>query len=76
MKLLYTPLLAELQVGDILVTSGVGGGLPPDIPAARIKQIDMDSITVVPLFNPSETEIVKILLYDVAPTPETMKELQ
>ena len=76
LKLMFTPLLAELHEGDILVTSGVGGGLPPDIPAARIKTIEMDSITVVPLFTPSQIEIVKILLYDFAPSAQTLKELQ
>ena len=76
LKLLFTPLLAELQIGDIMVTSGVGGGLPPDIPVARIKQIEMDSITAVPLFNSSEIEIVKIILYDVSPSEKDMKELQ
>ena len=76
MKLLFTPLLAELHEGDVLVTSGVGGGLPSDIPAARIKKMDMDSISAVPLFNPSEIEIVKILLYDSALAPETLEELQ
>lgn len=76
LKLLFTPLLAELQVGDIMVTSGVGGGLPPDIPVASVKQIEMDSIIAVPLFNPSEIEIVKIILYDISPSEKDIKELQ
>ena len=76
LKLLFAPLLAELHEGDILVTSGVGGGLPADIPAARIKKIEMDSITAIPLFTPSQIEIVKILLYDITPSAETLRELK
>lgn len=76
LKLIFTPLLAELHKGDILVTSGVGGGLPPDIPVARIKKIGMDSISAVPLFRTSNIEIVKIILYDVFPSEQILKELE
>lgn len=76
LKLIFTPLLAELQPGDLLVTSGIGGGLPPDIPIARIKEIKMDSITATPLFNSSEIEIVKILLYDITPSDQDLKDMQ
>jgi len=76
LKLIFTPLLAELHKGDILVTSGVGGGLPPDIPVARIKKIGMDTITASPLFKTSNIEIVKIILYDIAPSEQTLKELE
>jgi len=76
LKLIFTPLLAELHRGDLLVTSGVGGGLPPDIPIARIKRTNTDTITAEPLYNPSKLEIVKILMYDVAPSEQTLKEME
>jgi len=76
MKLLYTPLLAELQPGDLLVTSGIGGGIPANIPIARIKNIEMDSITATPLFNTQKLEMVKIIIYDITPTTDDMKELE
>lgn len=76
LKLIFTPPLAELQVGDLLLTSGVGGGLPPDLPIARIKETKMDSITATPLFNTSKIEIVKILIYDIAPSNEDLKDMQ
>ena len=76
LKLIFTPLLAELHKDDILVTSGVGGGLPPDLPIARIIKADVDSITAVPLFNPSKLEIVKIIAYDVMPDAETAEVLE
>ncbi len=76
LQLIFTPLLAELHKGDILVTSGVGGGLPPDIPIAKITKVDVDKITAVPLFTPSKIEIVKIIAYDIMPDKETLEELQ
>ena len=76
MNLIFPPLMAELHKGDILVTSGSGGGLPPDIPVAKIKRAGVDTITAAPLFSPSELEIVKIIAYDVLPDKETAKELE
>lgn len=76
LKLIFTPLLAELHKGDLLVTSGIGGGLPPDLPIARITKADVDTITAVPLFTPSQLEIVKIIAYDVLPNTETFEVLE
>lgn len=76
LKLIFTPLMAELHKGDLLVTSGIGGGLPPDIPVARIKKAGIDTITATPLFTSSEIEIVKIIAYDVAPDEKTAEELE
>ena len=76
MNLIFPPLMAELHKDDILVTSGAGGGLPPDIPVAKIKRAGVDTITAAPLFSPSELEIVKIIAYDVMPDKETAKELE
>ena len=76
LSLIFTPLLAELHKGDLLVTSGVGGGLPPDIPVARIKRVGVENITTVPLFSASSLEIVKIIAYDIMPDAATAEELQ
>ncbi len=76
LSLIFTPLLAELHKGDLLVTSGVGGGLPPDIPVARIKRVGVENITAVPLFSASSLEIVKVIAYDIMPAAATAEELQ
>ena len=76
LSLIFTPLLAELHKGDLLVTSGIGGGLPPDIPVARIKRVGVENITAVPLFSASSLEIVKIIAYDIMPDAPTAEELQ
>lgn len=76
LKLIFTPLLAELHKGDMLVTSGVGGGLPPDIPVARISKAGVENTFATPLFSTSQLEIVKIIAYDVMPDLEQTKELE
>lgn len=76
LKLIFTPLLAELHKGDLLVTSGVGGGLPADIPVARVQKVSLDGITATPLFIPSKLEIVKIIAYDITPDKETAGVLE
>ena len=76
LTLIFTPLLANLHKGDLLVTSGVGGGLPADIPIARITKVDVDKITAIPLFTPTNIEIIKIIAYDITPDTKTSKELE
>lgn len=76
LKLIFTPLLSSFKKGDILVTSGIGGGIPANIPVARIKTTDLDNITATPLFNPTKIEYIKIIAYDITPPQETLKELQ
>ena len=76
LNLIFTPLLAELKKGDLLVTSSIGGGLPPNIPVAKIKKIDVDKIIALPLFTPTKVEIVKIIAYDITPSLEEKEALQ
>lgn len=76
LKLIFTPLMAELHKGDILVTSGIGGGLPPDIPVARIKKAGIDAIIATPLFTTSKLEIVKIIAYDLGADGSSVGDLE
>ena len=76
LKLIFTPLLAELHKGDELVTSGIGGGLPANIPVAIIKHAGVDNIIARPLFHTSQIEIVKIIAYDILPDAQTLKDLE
>ena len=65
-----------VKKGDLLVTSSIGGGLPPNIPVAKIKKIDVDKIIALPLFTPTKIEIVKIIAYDITPSLEEKEALQ
>jgi rod shape-determining protein MreC len=42
MSLRYMPVSADLQEGDVLVTSGIDGIYPADLPVAKIKKIERD----------------------------------
>jgi rod shape-determining protein MreC len=43
--------------GDILVTSGVGGIFPPDVPVARVIRIETDTTIARPLADPGLVDI-------------------
>lgn len=47
--------------GDILVTSGVGGIYPPNIPVARVTRIEGDRTIARPLADPPEIDYAIIL---------------
>ncbi len=38
----YVPTDADIQVGDLLVTSGLGGRFPPDYPVAKVVSVEHD----------------------------------
>lgn len=47
--------------GDVLVTSGVGGVYPPDIPVAVVVAVDGDRTVAKPLADPSNVEYAMVL---------------
>jgi rod shape-determining protein MreC len=40
----YLPANADIRVGDVLVTSGLGGVFPPGYPVARITEVHKDAV--------------------------------
>lgn len=42
LALRYMPVSADIQVGDVLVTSGIDGTYPPGLPVARVSRIERD----------------------------------
>jgi rod shape-determining protein MreC len=40
----YLPANADIRVGDVLVTSGLGGVFPPGYPVARVTQVHRDAV--------------------------------
>jgi hypothetical protein len=44
--------------GDVLVTSGVGGIFPPDIPVARVSRIEGENAIALPVADPSHSDRV------------------
>lgn len=44
LELRYAPITADLQEGDVLETSGIGGTYPPGLPVAKITHIERDPV--------------------------------
>jgi rod shape-determining protein MreC len=47
--------------GDILVTSGIGGIFPPDIPVARVTRIEGDAAVARPISDPARIDFALVL---------------
>lgn len=67
--------------GDVLVTSGVGGVYPPDIPVAVVVTVSGDRTVAKPLADPSNVEYAVVLpvyqpLADTPLTEETENALR
>jgi rod shape-determining protein MreC len=42
LALRYMPISSDIQVGDVLVTSGIDGTYPPGLPVAKVTQVQRD----------------------------------
>ena len=78
LELRYVNSLADLDVGDHLITSGIDGTYPPGIPVAIITKIDRSSdnsgaiIACKPIAKLNHYRHLSVLLYqpnNIAPTP-------
>ena len=63
----YTPVNAEIEVGDVMVTSGLDGTYPPGLPVARVTQVERNPaypfarITCTPLAGVDKNRQLLIL---------------
>jgi rod shape-determining protein MreC len=60
---------AALKRGDLLVTSGVGGVFPPDIPAAVVTGVSGELATARPLADPARLDFAVVLRQMEEPPP-------
>jgi len=67
LRLLFLPRGTRVQVGDRLLTSGHGGVFPPDLPVARVSEIDSDYIYLEPLGFLDKLDFVRIMAYQAVP---------
>ncbi len=64
-KLVFTPLDAEISVGDRIVTSGVSGVFPAGLPIGYVSSIVKNEIKVKLFASLEKLEYVKIVNYDI-----------
>ncbi len=48
------------RAGDVLVTSGIGGIFPPDVPVARVIRIEGDTAVARPVADPSRIDFAVV----------------
>ena len=64
-KLIFTPLDAEINVGDRVVTSGVSGVFPAGLPVGEVVSVSKNEIRVKPFVPREKLEYIKIVRYGI-----------
>ena len=62
-KMVFTPLDADLDVGDRIVTSGVAGVFPVGLPVGKVISVDKHEIRVKPFGNLEKLDYIKLVDY-------------
>lgn len=76
-QLKFLPLDMKINVGDMLLTSGMGGVFPPDLPVGKIIEISVEGESRVKLSaNLYRLNYVSIVDYEIAPAPEALSVLE
>lgn len=69
-QLIFMRSTTDVQEGDIIVTSGVGGMFPAGLPIGFIGSINGNKVEVEPMADLSRVEYVRIVDYGLAPDAE------
>ncbi len=69
-QLIFMRSTTDVQEGDIVVTSGVGGMFPAGLPIGFISSINGNRVEVEPMADLSRIEYVRIVDYGLAPDAE------
>ena len=64
-KLIFTPLDAEINVGDRVVTSGVSGVFPAGLPIGEVVSVSKNEMRVKPFVSREKLEYIKIVKYGI-----------
>ena len=62
-KLIFTPLDADINVGDRIVTSGVAGVFPAGLPIGKVVKVSKGEIAVKPFSSLEQLEYIKLVNY-------------
>lgn len=74
-KMIFIPLEADVKEGDKIVTSGLGGVVPPGLPVGVVIKVDKDGAVVRPYDRLNRLEYVQIVDYHLPdPTDELFAE--
>ncbi|MDG1858297.1 MAG: rod shape-determining protein MreC, partial [Emcibacteraceae bacterium] len=63
------------NVGDQIVTSGMGGIFPPDLPVGEVSEItDFGAIKIQPSVNLNRLNYVSVIEYEIASFPTLIEQ--
>ncbi|MGC6518119.1 MAG: rod shape-determining protein MreC [Candidatus Puniceispirillaceae bacterium] len=60
----FLPLEAQPEIGELVLTSGHGGILPPGVPVGRVRSVSEDHITIEPSVVLNQISFVSVLTRD------------
>jgi rod shape-determining protein MreC len=66
----FLPVNPSYQIGDLVLTSGDGGLVPPGLLVGRISSADKRKVSVEPFVDWSRLDYLSVLLYDGLPEPD------
>lgn len=64
----FLPRNSLVEVGDMIVTSGHGGVLPPDLPVGNVAKVGQSDIRIVPLVDWERLDYIRLLNYSLSKT--------
>ena len=64
LRLDFLPLEARPEVGELVLTSGHGGILPPGVPVGRVISVDSETVVIAPSVALEQISFVSILTRD------------
>lgn len=63
MDILYLPKNHNIQVGEMIFTSGDGDTLPPGLLAGIVRKVDKDSVSVSMVEDANNADLVTVMIY-------------
>ena len=73
--LIFTRSTADIQEGDVVVTSGVGGMFPAGLPVGFISSMKKGEIEVETMADISRVEYVRIVDYGLSNEDESLSKM-
>lgn len=64
-RVLYLGPRVVVSPGDLVLTSGQGGVLPPGLPVGSVVQVDEGGVLVEPLFDSSHLDFMRVVDYEM-----------
>ena len=70
LKINFMPPEEKVSIGDVVLTSGMGGVFPPDLPVGKVSEItDLGEIKIEPAINLNRLNYVSVIEYEIAAFP-------